>query len=614
MRPRLIALTVSAALLVIGGSAAPAFAQSSADQSAGNTGGSQASNGSTTNQGAGQTQSSGSSCTAGCGGSGQAQATLQSSSTDQSATSTANANQNAVNANVPVSVSGSGVSVGGGSSSADQTLSNSADSSASNNAETTQSSDQTQESSSGCSVGCGGSGQAQALGQSSETSQRANSSANANQNGVNANVPVSIAGGDVNGGNSSATQDNTNSATSDASNDATTEQDASQSQSSSSSCSAGCGGSGQAQLLGQSSSTYQDADSEATADQNGVNANVPVSVAGGDVYGGDSSASQNLTNSADSTAYNSAETTQSANQSQSSSSECLAGCGGSGQAQLLVQDSSTDQYANSSANAYQNGVNANVPVSIAGGDVEEGDSSADQTLDNSATSDASNYATTDQTASQTQDSSDSCVVGCGGSGQFQAAAQIASTYQDADSDAYADQNGVNANAPVSTGFIVFGGDSSATQDATNSADSEAYNDASTTQDAEQSQSSSSDCVFGCGGSGQAQLLLQAAETEQYADSEADAFQNAVNANVPVSTGFIVDAGDSSADQTLDNSATSDASNLATTDQGAEQAQDPMGGSGQLQLLLQLASTYQDADSVANAYQNAVNANAGATED
>jgi hypothetical protein len=257
-------------------------------------------------------------------------------------------------------------------------------------------------------------------------------------------------------------------------------------------------------------------------------------------------------------------------------------------------------------------VNANAPASIAGLAVLAGDSSADQYADNSASSDASNYATTDQSADQSQDSSDSCAIGCGGSGQFQAAAQLASTYQEADSSAYADQNAVNANAPVSTaGLFVIGGDSSASQDATNSADSSASNDASTTQDADQSQSSSDSCLVGCGGSGQAQLLLQAAETNQYADSEANADQHLVNANAPASiAGLYALAGDSSADQSADNSATSDASNDAATDQTGSQYQDPTGGSGQFQLLAQLAATYQEADSAAYADQNAVNADAG----
>ena len=588
---------------------------SSATQNNDNSASSDASNSADTDQDAYQSQDSSSSCLVGCGGSGQAQALEQDSSTYQDADSEANAYQNGVNANVPVSIAG--YDVYGGSSSADQSLSNYADSSASNDATTDQYADQSQSSSSSCLAGCGGSGQAQELGQFSSTDQYADSDANADQNGVNANVPVSIAGYDVYGGDSSATQYNDNSASSSASNDASTDQYADQSQDSSSSCAAGCGGSGQAQALIQESSTYQDADSEANAYQNGVNANVPVSIAGYDVYGGSSSADQSLSNYADSSASNDATTDQYADQSQSSSSSCLAGCGGSGQAQELGQFSSTDQYADSDANADQNGVNANVPVSIAGWDVYGGDSSATQNNDNSATSEASNTADTNQDAYQSQDSSSSCLVGCGGSGQAQALIQDSSTYQDADSEANAYQNGVNANAPVSVaGDDVYEGSSSADQSLSNSADSSASNDATTDQYADQSQSSSSSCGAGCGGSGQAQELGQFSSTEQYADSDANAYQNGVNTNAPVSiAGDDVDSGDSSATQYNDNSASSDASNTAETNQDGYQSQGSWsgclagcGGSGQAQALIQDSSTYQDAYSEANADQNGVNAN------
>ena len=299
-------------------------------------------------------------------------------------------------------------------STADQSADNSADSQASNSSSTTQGATQDQSASSSCQYGCGGSGQAQNASQSSSTNQSAGSSANANQNGVNANVPVTISGGGVSvggmnvgrpngGGSSSATQNLDNDADSDASNEASTTQDASQNQSSSSSCQAGCGGSGQHQGLDQDADTDQEADSEARADQNGVNANVPVTIGGGDVRGGNSSANQDLKNEADSDASNKAWTEQNAGQTQDSSSECKYGCGGSGQSQKLDQDADTKQKADSKAYAWQNGVNANVPVTIGGGDVRGGDTSADQELDNEADSDASNKAGTEQNADQTQD-------------------------------------------------------------------------------------------------------------------------------------------------------------------------------------------------------------------
>jgi hypothetical protein len=71
MRSKLIVLGASIFALAV--PAAPAFAQSGADQSATNSAGSQASNSSATTQTATQTQGSSSSCVAGCSGSGQAQ-------------------------------------------------------------------------------------------------------------------------------------------------------------------------------------------------------------------------------------------------------------------------------------------------------------------------------------------------------------------------------------------------------------------------------------------------------------------------------------------------------------------------------------------------------------
>ena len=55
------------------------------------------------------------------------------------------------------------------------------------------------------------------------------------------------------------------------------------------------------------------------ANQNAVNANVPVNIAGGDIYGGDNSANQTATNLAGSLAGNFANTGQTGGQDQSSS-------------------------------------------------------------------------------------------------------------------------------------------------------------------------------------------------------------------------------------------------------------------------------------------------------
>jgi hypothetical protein len=236
------------------------------------------------------------------------------------------------------------------------------------------------------------------------TAQLAASKATANQNAVNANVPVNIAGGDVSTGDNSANQTATNSADSSASNHSNTDQSNNQSQTTSGgSCQIGCGGNGQAQISSQQSLTLQAALSSAHANQNAVNANVPVNIAGGDVSTGDNSANQTATNSADSSASNHSNTDQSNNQTQSDpGSSCQIGCGGTGQAQLSSQTAFTGQLAASSANAKQNAVNANVPVNIAGGDINSGDNSANQTSTNSGTSSSSNGSGTDQDGGQTQ--------------------------------------------------------------------------------------------------------------------------------------------------------------------------------------------------------------------
>src|SRR6266516_1947445 len=105
------------------------------------------------------------------------------------------------------------------------------------------------------------------------------------QNAVNANVPVSIAGGNVNAGPSAATQTATSAATTNVANNATTNQNQSQQQTvgGNSSCNARCDGAAGANVGGQNAETDQAAVGAAQSDQRAVNANVPVSIAGGDV-------------------------------------------------------------------------------------------------------------------------------------------------------------------------------------------------------------------------------------------------------------------------------------------------------------------------------------------
>ncbi|MGH3023567.1 MAG: hypothetical protein ACRDNI_07930 [Gaiellaceae bacterium] len=415
-----------------------------------------------------------------------------------------------------------------------------------------------------------GAGQAQKVGQNAVTAQNAKADADANQNAVNANAPVTIAGGNVFGGSSSANQVASNAAKALAGNAAATKQNATATQvGGSSSCKAGCGGAGQFQAVGQNATTKQNAKADADAKQNAVNGNAPVTIAGGNVSGGSSSANQVASNKAGAAAGNIALTSQTANATQvGGSSSCGFGCGGAGQFQAVGQNALTAQNAKADADANQNAVNANAPVTIAGGDVFGGSSSANQVASNSAGAAAGNIALTSQTANATQvGGSSSCLAGCGGAGQFQAVGQNAVTLQNAEADADANQNAVNANVPVTiAGGSVFGGTSSANQVASNSAGAVAGNFALTSQTANATQvGGSSSCIFGCGGAGQFQAVGQNAVTLQNADADADANQNAVNANVPVTiAGGSVFGGTSSANQVASNAAGALSFNLAAT--------------------------------------------------
>jgi hypothetical protein len=183
------------------------------------------------------------------------------------------------------------------------------------------------------------------------------------------------------------------------------------------------------------------------------------------------------------------------------------GSGGAGGFQAGLQSATTQQAAAGIAVSNQNAVNANVPVSIAGGDVNSGDSSANQTATSTATTDVSNKAKTDQDQSLRQniggkdcgcdgkdgrdrkdgkdgkDGRDGCHAGCGGAGGFQLGIQDASTEQWALGIAKSDQNAVNTNAPhsVAGGSIYADGPSSANQTATSTASSDVSNRAKTDQ-------------------------------------------------------------------------------------------------------------------------------------
>src|SRR6266550_1367615 len=381
---------------------------SSANQLANSEAEAKSSNDADTTQKQDQTQNVGgnSSCYFGCGGAGGAQIGVQSASTDQWAGAAAISKQNAVNANVPVNIAGGNIT--SGPSSANQLANSQAEAKATNDAETTQKQDQTQNvgGSSSCKLGCGGAGGFQVGAQLADTSQSAGSLAVSKQNAVNANVPVNVAGGDITSGPSSANQLANSEAEAKASNDADTtqKQDQTQNVGGSSSCLAGCGGAGGFQLGIQKADTQQWAGAFALSDQNAVNANAPVNVAGGNITSGPSSANQLANSEADAKATNDADTTQKQKQDQTvgGSSSCYFGCGAPGGAQIGIQKADTQQGAFAVGLSLQNAVNANTPHSVAGGNIYAGPSSANQWANSEAEGKASNDADTWQSAWQNQ--------------------------------------------------------------------------------------------------------------------------------------------------------------------------------------------------------------------
>ena len=516
----------------------------------------------------------------GGGGAGALQAGVQQAATDQQAGAAAISKQDATNANVPVNIAGGNVSAG--LSSANQLASSEAEAKASNDADTSQKQNQDQTVGGGsCSAGCGGAGAAQIGAQLSDTKQNAGALAVSDQNAVNANVPVNVAGGNTTSGPSSANQLANSEAEAKASNDADTTQKQTQTQNvDGSSCHVGCGGAGAAQIGVQAADTKQDAAAAAISKQNAVNANVPVNVAGGNITSGPSSANQLANSEAEAKSSNEADTTQKQDQTQNvgGSSSCYFGCGGAGAAQIGVQKASTEQWAGAAAISKQNAVNANVPVNVAGGNITSGPSSANQLANSEAEAKASNEADTTQKQDQTQNvgGSSSCLAGCGGAGGFQLGIQKADTQQWAGAFALSDQNAVNANAPANVaGGKITSGPSSANQWANSEAEAKATNDADTTQKQKQDQTvgGKSSCYFGCGGPGGAQIGIQKAETKQGAFAAGLSLQNAVNSNTPHSVaGGNIHAGPSSANQWATSEAEGKAFNDADTSQFAWQSQ------------------------------------------
>ena len=101
-----------------------------------------------------------------------------------------------------------------------------------------------------------------------------------------------------------------------------------------------------------------------------MNANVPVSIAAAtSPPARRSTATQTATSTANADVKNKSKTDQDQTLSQNigGSDSCKAGCGGAGGFQAGFQDPDTQQAESGSPRADQNAVNANVPVSIAGG-------------------------------------------------------------------------------------------------------------------------------------------------------------------------------------------------------------------------------------------------------
>src|SRR5207247_2430840 len=106
--------------------------------------------------------------------------------------------------------------------------------------------------------------------------------------------------------------------------------------------------------------------------QDAINANTPVGIAGGDVRGDSSSATQTANNNANADASNHSKTSQEADPEQiAGSSKCWSGCGGNGQEQNVAQVGLTKQHGNSDSKAKQKALNTDVPFVRPFGQKEE---------------------------------------------------------------------------------------------------------------------------------------------------------------------------------------------------------------------------------------------------
>lgn len=336
----------------------------------------------------------------------------------------------------------------------------------------------------------------------------------------------------------------------------------------------------------QKAATGQSADSNASSTQvNPSNSNISVRIfSPGDA----GKVTQENTSAAESVAANEAETTQTADQSQS---------GGGGAAEQAVgQEAFTGQEADANAESKQiNPSNSNIAVRIHSpgddGDVSQSNSSKAKAI-------AHNESETKQSAEQDQDDGKDKGKCCSGSG-VQAIGQKAETWQDADADAKSVQyKPRNSNISVRIGSEGDNGDVS--QSNTSEAKSVAANEADTTQKADQDQEGDCKC-----GADQVQAIGQKAITGQEADADATSFQvGAKNTNVPVR--IFSDGDDGDVEQTNSSEAFAGAFNDAETKQSADQEQDGDGckcdHGALVQAVGQWAETWQDADADAKSVQ------------
>ena len=491
-----------------------------------------AANANKADQSAAQQQAGGACCASGGG----TQAVGQAASNDQSATSDATSTQYMpTNQNVPVRIGSPG-----NDGSVTQTNASVALSAAANLNYTAQTASQSQAGGACCRTAtyepkkdvqcCSGGTGTQAGEQKASNDQSANSEAISTQAGAsNINAPVRIASA---GGGGTVEQTNASLAASAALNANKLDQSATQNQ--------GSGIGTGVQAIGQFAYSSQDATSDATSTQyKPTNTNAPVRIAS---KGDDGTVEQTNLSAAESLAANLNYTSQTATQNQAAGTCCKdtkdakkdsTCCDNGTGVQAIGQKASSDQSADSSADAIQKGAsNDNTPVRIGS---SGGGGAVSQTNASLAASAALNANKLDQSATQLQGGS----LGTG----VQAIGQKASNDQSAESNATSTQyKPSNTNAPVR--ITSYGDDGTVEQTNLSAAGSLAANLNYTRQTATQNQAGGTCCKDdkydpkkndGCCDKGTGvQAIGQFATNWQDADSSATSSQyHPSNTNSPV---------------------------------------------------------------------------------